>query len=229
LRFALCASREDEVMTLEDLGQKIRGALDEKNRVREEMLGLSREIIRTAANTIRAVHRDEFERAAEMLQGATDRVARLRRHRESFAEIYNAGYVHDCQKEYAEAAVFLALVAGRSIPDPDDLQVEYAAYLNGMGEAVGELRRHTLDEMRRGHMEQAEALLASMDEIYYLLVTFDYPDALTGGLRRTTDSVRGIIEKTRGELTMALRLHEVRAVLDQSLQALRPPGNPHDG
>ena len=103
------------------------------------------------------------------------------------------------------------------------------AYLNGMGEAVGELRRHTLDEMRRGRTERAEALLAAMDEIYYMLVTFDYPDALTGGLRRTTDAVRGIIEKTRGELTMALRLDEVRAALDSSLQVLRSQDDAHGG
>src|SRR4029450_7182113 len=100
--------------------------------------------------------------------------------------------------------------------------------LNGMGEAVGELRRHVLDLMRHGGMERAETLLAAMDEIYYLLVTFDYPDALTGGLRRTTDSVRGIIEKTRGELTMALRQDELRGALEGALQAFRS-GDPHGG
>src|SRR5438067_10902397 len=218
--------------SLDDLVAKLRAALDEKNLLREEALALSREIIRTSANTIRAVHRGELDRAAGMLSGAAGSVTRMRaRLAESArgADIYGAGYVHDCQKEYAEAAVFLALVSGNEAPDPDDLQVEYAAYLNGMGEAVGELRRHTLDTMRHGELKRAEALLSAMDEIYYLLVTFDYPDALTGGLRRTTDSVRGIIEKTRGELTTALRQDELREAIETALQRLNEESATDDG
>ena len=218
--------------SLEELGEKIRSALDEKNLAREEALSLSREIIRTSANTIRAGHRGELARAREMLGSAAGAVGRLRARLNAStanADLLGAGYVHDCQKEYAEAAVFLALIEGGEIPDPDGLRVEYPAYLNGMGEAVGELRRHTLDTMRRGELERAEALLAAMDEIYYLLVTFDYPDALTGGLRRTTDSVRGIIEKTRGELTTALRQDELRGAIEAALDRLQQGSRPHVG
>src|SRR5262245_59739683 len=138
--------------TLEELGERVRGVLDARNQAREEALALSREIIRTSANTIRAAHRGERERAAELLSHAAAAVGRLRERLGGFAESYGAGYVHDCQKEFAEAAVFVALVAGEPFPDPEALRVEVAAYLNGMGEAVGELRRHTLDVMRRGEM-----------------------------------------------------------------------------
>jgi translin len=207
---------------LEEIGGRVRAALDARNAAREQALTLSREIIRTCANAIRAAHRGEVERAREMLRGAREAVGQIGGMLASHPEIYGAGYVHDCQKEFAEAASFVALVSGQEVPDPDELGVEYPAYLNGLGEAIGELRRHTLDVMRGGDLRHADETLTTMDEIYHLLVTIDYPDALTGGLRRTTDGARGIIEKTRGELTTALRQEELRATLTQALERLGP-------
>lgn len=207
---------------LQAIAERVRRALDARNAARETTLTLSREIIRTCANTIRAGHRGELERAREMLRGARDAALQMRQRLAEHPDIYGAGYVHDCQKELAEASAFLAIIADRDLPDPDELPVEYAAYLNGLGEAVGELRRHTLDQMRQGRLDRAEAMLAQMDEIYHVLVTIDYPDALTGGLRRTTDAARGIIEKTRGELTTALRQDELRAAIETALAVLGP-------
>lgn len=207
---------------LDGIEQKIRAALAAKNEARERALVLSREVIRTSANTIRTAHRGEVEKAREMLEGARRAAAEMRQGLREHPDIYGAGYVHDCQKEVAEAAAFLAVVSGTELPDPDDLGVEYAAFLNGLGECVGEVRRHTLDVMRRGDLQHAEKLLGTMDEIYFVLVTMDYPDALTGGLRRTTDGVRGIIEKTRGELTTALRQDELRQTIQAALRSLQP-------
>jgi translin len=127
-------------------------------------------------------------------------VVALRRH----GDIYHAGFLHDAEKEYAEARTTLALLSGGSIPSPEDLGVEYAAYLNGIAEAVGEMRRMILDRLRAGHYEGCEDILHAMDEIYAALITVDFPDAMTGGLRRTTDQTRGILERTRGDLTMAM-------------------------
>lgn len=202
---------------LEVIADRVHAAFSARNAAREETLQLSREIIRTCANSIRAAHRGELDRAREMLRGAQEAVRQMRERLTNQPDIYGSGYVHDCQKEFSEASAFLSIVAGQEVPDPEDLGVEYPAYLNGLGETVGELRRHTLDHMRRGDLGQADALLSTMDEIYHLLVTIDYPDALTGGLRRTTDSVRGIIEKTRGELTTALRQEELRATIQAAL------------
>jgi translin len=207
-------------MSLETITERIRARLDARNAARDRALILSREIIRTSANTIRAAHRSELDRAREMLRGAREAVAQMREGLQEHPDIYHAGYVHDCQKELAEAAAFVALIGGEALPDPDELLVEYPAYLNGLGEAIGELRRFALDRMRIGDLPRAETLLSTMDEIYYVLVTMDYPDALTGGLRRTTDSARGIIEKTRGELTTALRQDELRSAIRDALALL---------
>jgi translin len=209
---------------LEALTEKIRATLDAKNGARETSLALSREIIRTSANTIRAVHRGEFAEARAMLERARAANGRLTDALVGHADLSGAGYVHDCQKELAEAAITLALVAGEPLPPPESLPVEYPAFLNGMGEAVGELRRHVLDVIRSGDMPRAEAMLQHMDDIYYALVTFDYPDALTGGLRRTTDAVRGILEKTRGDLTTSLRQDQLRAAIAEALQQLQASG-----
>jgi len=204
---------------LDAITDRARASLNARNKARDETLVLSREIIRTCANSIRAGHRGELERAREMLRGAREAVAQMKSALAGFPDIYGAGYVHDCQKEYAEASAFLAVISEQELPDPEELGVEYPAYLNGIGETIGELRRHTLDTMRHGRLEKAETLLSVMDEIYYALVTMDYPDALTGGLRRTTDAARGIIEKTRGELTTALRQDELKATIERALAA----------
>ncbi|HMO55427.1 MAG TPA: hypothetical protein PJ994_13045, partial [Tepidiformaceae bacterium] len=142
--------------------------------------------------------------AAEMLDEAREVRDAAVRALEGHADIYHAGFLHDAQKEYAEARTTLALLSGGSIPAPEVLGVEYAAYLNGIAEAVGEMRRMVLDRLRGGEYDGCEEILDAMDDIYSVLVTIDYPDAMTGGLRRTTDQTRGILEKTRGDLTMAI-------------------------
>lgn len=119
-------------------------------------------------------------------------------------DLLYTGYVQDAKKEFAEGSLTLALVRGEDLPTPESLKVGFAPYLNGMGEAAGELRRYLLDAMRRDDFSRCEELLAAMDDIYGILVTMDFPDALTGGLRRTTDMVRGVVERTRGDLTMAV-------------------------
>ena len=119
-------------------------------------------------------------------------------------DIFFAGFVHNAAKEFAEGCLTLAVIAGRPLPAHSELGIEPAAYVNGLGEAVGELRRHLLDSLRRGEIERCEGLLAAMDDIYTAIVTMDYPEAITGGLRRTADAMRGILERTRGDLTVAL-------------------------
>lgn len=184
-----------------------------RNAAREQALAAARVIIRASANAIRAVHRGEFAAAERLLAEARATHEAAARALEGHPDLYFAGFLHDAQKEYAEAAVTLALCSGGELPGPGELGVEDAAYLNGIGEAVGELRRVILDRLRAGSLEGCEELLRAMDDIYGVLVTIDYPDAMTGGLRRTTDQVRGILEKTRGDLTMALVTHRAAGSL----------------
>jgi translin len=133
----------------------------------------------------------------------------------AYGELGNGGVIRDAQKELAEGSITLALVTGKSLPSPSELGVDAAAYLNGLGEAVGELRRYLLDSMRRGDLSRGEELLAAMDDIYSVLVTMDFPDAITGGLRRTTDMVRGVLEKTRSDLTLAISQKDLEKRLDR--------------
>ena len=199
---------------LDAIMERVRDDFASKNLAREKALPLCREAIRYSANAIRAVHRDDFTTARELAGKAGSQLAIAKQSLAAHEDIYHAGFVHDSQKEFAEASITLALISGGELPTPESLDVELPAYLNGMGEAVGELRRHLLDTLRSGDVERCEDWLRAMDEMYSVLVTVDYPDAMTGGLRRTTDSVRGILEKTRGDLTLSVQQRR----LEQRLQ-----------
>lgn len=201
--------------TLDAIMERVREDFAAKNVAREKALPLCREAIRYSANAIRAVHRNDFATAQDLVGKAGTQVATAKASLQGHADIYHAGFVHDSQKEFSEASITLALISGHDLPTPDSLDVELPAYLNGMGEAVGELRRHLLDTLRSGDVEQCETWLRDMDEMYAVLVTVDYPDAMTGGLRRTTDSVRGILEKTRGDLTLSVQQRRLEQRLEE--------------
>ena len=188
---------------LETIAEKARAAFTAKDIAREQALRSSREAIRFCSEGIRAVHRGEYEDAKKKLDSARNLIQELEEVLKNHQDLFHSGFVYSAQKEYAEGRATLAIIVDGTIPDPDELNVGYAAYLNGIAEAVGELRRHTLDTMRKGETTRCEELLGAMDDIYGVLVTMDFPDAMTGGLRRTTDSTRGILEKTRGDLTVA--------------------------
>ena len=198
---------------LEVIAERIRGAFEAKNAARDEALRRSRELIRRCANTIRATHRAEFEEASQLLATAHQAASELVECVADYPDLYYAGYTQDALKELAEASITYALITDEPLPDPDDLSIEYAAYLNGLGEAVGEMRRHVLDIIRRGQIERAEEILVAMDDIYAVLVTIDFPDAITRRLRRTTDMVRAVLERTRGDLTMAMRQDKLQEAL----------------
>ena len=205
----------DTARALDAIMDDVREQFAAKNAAREQALPLCRESIRFSANAIRAVHRDDFETARALAAQSGERVRAAAAALAPFPDIFYAGFVHDAQKEFAEASITLALVAGDPLPSPAGLGVELPAYLNGMGEAVGELRRHLLDTLRRGDVAQCEVWLGAMDDMFSVLVTVDYPDAMTGGLRRTTDSVRGILEKTRGDLTLSVQQRRLEERLDR--------------
>ncbi|GCE19014.1 haloacid dehalogenase [Dictyobacter kobayashii] len=196
-----------------------------KHAARESALPKSRATIRLCANSIRATHRHEAAAAEKLLAQAAALIAEMEQDLQSHRDIYFAGFVQDAQKEYAEACTFAALTQHRPLPTPKELSIGYAAYLNGIAEAIGELRRYVLDQLRHSNIESCEIFLNYMDDIYAVLITVDFPDAITGGLRRTTDSARGILEKTRGDLTAAaiqLQLQRSMRELQEGLQQHLP-------
>jgi translin len=190
---------------LEKIAEQIRQNFDQRNAARDEALKQARQLTRACSLAIRAVHRNEFDTMEANLAEAQSRADKLRNDLKQHSDLYYAGYTQDSLKEYVEANVTCALIQNQALQTPEDLGVEYATYLNGLAEVVGELRRRILDILRSGYSQEAERLLSHMDDIYSVLVTMDYPDAITNGLRRQTDNVRGIVEKTRGDVTFSLR------------------------
>ncbi len=202
-------------MSIETLVNACVAQIEASHAAREQAISTSRALIRQCANTIRAAHRGEFADAARLLGEAATVAAQLRNIVATYPDLLYAGYTQDALKEYAEAALVCAFLGGSEPPTANALAIEPAAYLNGLAEAASELRRAILDGLRRGEVQRGETLLALMDEIYSQLVTVDYPDAITGGLRRTTDALRAVLERTRGDMTAAIRQEQLtRALAD---------------
>jgi translin len=194
---------------IEAIAERIRASFDAHTSARDRALSQTRTLVRHCAHAIRAVHRDESDLAQQDLALAQDLVKTLQSDLSAYPDLYFAGYTQDALKEYAEASIFHSLVLSDNLPDPEDLGLEFSTYLLGLAEVTGELRRRCLDNLRHGNGGQAEKLLGYMDDIYAILITMDYPEAITGGLRRVTDMVRGITERTRGDLTISLRQEQL--------------------
>ncbi|WP_322816361.1 haloacid dehalogenase [Chloroflexus sp.] len=185
---------------------------------RERAIAATRILVRQSANSIRAAHRGDFATARHLLEMAGEVVAELHDATAGVPEVRYAGYTQDALKEFAEAHLVVAFLAGDEPPTGEMIGVEPAAYLNGLAEAASELRRAILDDLRRGDVSCVEQLLNVMDDIYSALITVDYPEAITGGLRRSTDALRAVLERTRGDVTAALRQEQLTAAM-QALEA----------
>ena len=181
------------------------GELTARHQARERALAISRQVIRNSANAIRAVHRNDFDEARRLVGEASASLSETVSIRADNPEIYYAGFLSDARKEFTEANITLAVISGADIPDAETLGIDPPAYLNGMAEVIGELRRYILDALRRDDTTRCEELMELMDEIYGILVTVDFPEAVTGGLRHSTDAMRGVLERTRGDLTISLQ------------------------
>jgi translin len=204
---------------LEQIAEQIRQKFDIRTAMRDQALTQARQLTRACSLAIRAVHRDDKEIMEAQLSEARDLADKLNKELVHHPDLFFAGYTQDALKEFVEANVTCALIQNQPLLTPEELHVEESTYLNGLAEVVGELRRRTLDILRHGYSQEAERLLGYMDEIYSVLVTMDYPDAITNGLRRQTDLARGIIEKTRGDVTFSLRGEDLtQAIIKLSSQ-----------
>jgi translin len=196
------------------IGIRARETFEEKHRAREVTISAARQAIQACAASIRATHRREYDAAEALAREARDHVARADAALAGHPDVRSSGPLHDAKKELAEAWCTLALVREDPLPSPEAIGVDIAPYCNGLAEAASELRRQLLDQLRAGELARAEELMSAMDEVYALLVTIDYPDGVTGGLRRTTDALRAVLERTRGDLTTAMVAARLQAAIE---------------
>ncbi len=206
---------------LDHIADTIRAEFETKTATRDGALAQSRLLVRHCADTIKSIHRADWETAQAGLAQVREAARGLTASVADYPDLYHAGYTQDALKEMVEAFATYALVRGEVLPSPEMLEVPGSTYLNGLAEAASELRRSILDIIRQGHDEQAERLLEQMDATYNLLMTFDFPDVITGGLRRRVDSLRGVLNRTRGDLTTSLRQHQLRVALERVEARLR--------
>ena len=208
-------------MNLDDLADALHERFDAKTAAREKALPAARRSIRASANAIRAVHRGEFDAARGLIRESRAALDEGMDGVTEHPDVRFAGYLLDAEKEYAEANLTYSLIAGEELAGPEILGVGDAPYLNGLAEAIGEGRRHILDLLRTGDVAKAERTLATLEDMYRVLVTMDYPDAITMNLRRSTDVARSLIEKTRGDLSIAFVQRDLHDALERHAEALR--------
>ncbi len=205
-------------------GEAARAVLEEQHAAREITLSASRRAIRSCASAIRAVHRREFREARALIAEAAAYLAEAESALGAHSDVRHAGFLNDAKKEFAEANLTFAFVEDNVLPTAAELGVDVQPYLNGMAEAESELRRQVLDCLRRDEGAEAERLLGLMDDVYGMLVTVDYPDALTGGLRRSTDALRAVLERTRGDVTTAIVAARLQAAIEGRASSPGPTG-----
>jgi translin len=205
---------------LSGISERLRKEFEAATAARERGLHASRDAIRSCGNAIRALHRYEVDNATDLLADAEATLKEGKAALEAYPDILNAGFIHDAEKELAEGRITFALVTGSEFPTPDELEVSTSAFTKGMAESIGELRRHILDLMRQGELKRCEELLGAMDDMYFVLVSMDFPDGITHGLRRLTDVARSIIERTRGDFTTSSIQSSLRDALKERASEL---------
>lgn len=201
---------------LEQIAAKAQVTFTEKNTIRERALQYSRSIIRLSANAIRSVHRRETTKAKDLIFEAANYINQTNTILQTNPDIYYAGYLAEARKEFSEANITMALLLQQPLPQPEELGVNITDYLKGLGDSVGEVRRYILDSLRRDEWQECEDAMEIMDQIYTLLVTLDFPEGVTGGLRNTNDMVRKTLERTRGDFTVAFRQKRLEDILSSA-------------
>ena len=210
--------RADRRRGLDELAQAVREHLESAHRAREQALATCRRVIRASGQAIRAAHRGDADAARRLTAEAAESLREAQRSLTPHPQVAYAGFLHDAEKEYAEAVLMAALVDDAPLPGHDEIGVNGAAWLCGLAEAASELRRYLLDRIREGQLDRGEQLLGAMEDVYDLLVTIDYPDAVTGGLRRTTDGLRAVLERSRADVTTTVMQSRLQAALERRMQ-----------
>ena len=214
--------------SIDDLAEEISATFEAKDRAREEALALTRAVVRRSGAAIRSIHRGELDRALDLAGEAGISIAAILDLLKEHPDVRYSGLVDGAEQEYAEARIVFSLITEERIPHPQEVGVEMTSYLAGLGDAVGELRRHILDLIRLGRPEEGEAHLAAMEEIYHLLMSFDYPDAVTKGMRRKGDVARSLLDRTRGDLTNAIGQRRLEVQLREVEERLEGRDNPKE-
>lgn len=204
-------------MNLERVVSKIEEELDEKDQIREVALKSSRAVVRLSGSVLKGMHREED--VGEALEDLRDEASRLSSLLADHPDLWSAGYVESAFQEYAEVGIMLSILDKDDVPSPEDLGVESVPFLLALGDCVGELRRFSLDELKRGNVVRANYFLDRMEDFYTALMRFDYPDAIVA-VRRKQDVARSLLEKTRGEVAVAASARNLQEKLDELLQKM---------
>ncbi|MFA4016123.1 MAG: hypothetical protein RUDDFDWM_001225 [Candidatus Fervidibacterota bacterium] len=218
---SICVGKDDLLKHMEAVLKRIQTQFNELDEIRERCFEMSRKLIRQSSIAIKHIHRTELDKAKAMLNDAMKIAKELSEIISKHSDVASWGFVQDAQRELSEAAILFSIVSGEKLPDPCELNVCGVAYVHGLAEAMGEVRRLILDGLNRGAKEDVKTLLRIMEETYYLLLAFDHPDTITLGLRRKVDQLRSLLERTHSDVTIALQCAAVISSLQKHSENLK--------
>lgn len=204
-------------MSLKSILEKIQEELKKKEETKEKVHKDMRKATRLSKQSILFLHQERFEDAGKCLKEASKLLVKLHKISKDYPDLAHSGLAKAAYEEYSEAQTLLAIIKENRFPDPRKLGVPSTFFVLGLGDVIGELRRRSLDALRKSDVKLAEDTLLRMEEIYVELLSMDDAFLIVPGLRRKCDIARRIIESTRGDVTIETR----RSSLEHSIQELK--------
>ncbi|MFX1321058.1 MAG: hypothetical protein ACFFAQ_05365 [Promethearchaeota archaeon] len=204
-------------MTLKNIFSELTESLDKLDLDREEILKISRIIIRECSIAIKSIHRKEFDQYEIKMQ-------LVKNNHEKLVSLVNKTpgifykYLKTPEQEYAEAVSFYSIILKKKVPSPHEMKIDPLNFALGLADVVGELRRYALDNIRDSQVKDLNEILESMDDIYSNLFSLDYPSGLIQDLRQKTDRARLIIEKTRGDISISLQMNDLKRCIEDNVK-----------
>ncbi len=208
-------------MGLKEIGDDIYAKLSVQNKARDLLIDEMHKVLKVTREAISAVHQGELKKAKKSITNAQSMMKAAQTHLEKLSQLPVIGLVHDAEGEVAEAALFLAFNIKQNLPGPEEIGVSEVGYLQGLGDLVGELRRYAIDSLIDDNLKEAKRAFEEMEQIYATLLTFDFPRGLTPGVRRKTDIARGLIERTRADLSTAIENRRLLAGINSFQKKLK--------
>jgi translin len=199
---------------LEDLVKRGAEELRLRDKALDTVMARARRARILSKQAILKLHTDEKSEAKKRLEEASSLIVKMNEIIKKNPELARFDQVSAAKEEYSEASIIMSLMKSGEFPDPTELGVPITSYLLGLGDVPGELRRQALDALRVGNMETAEARLSMMEEIYLSLMTMEEAPLLKG-LRRKMDITRGVIERTRSEVTAEAGRRKLRESVER--------------
>lgn len=204
-----------DTSTFQTLSEKIERRLVSLNEIRDDLMRLSRDVLKYSGRSIESFHRKQIDQTEQNLEKAENNLIELTKILETEPSFYQLGLVNVALQEYTEAKLLLDIVEKGKFSTVEELKVTEQTYLLGIADLIGELRRYTLEKLLEGEIVKAKSVYNIMKEIYGTFMQIDYGKNLVSDFRRKKDIARVLIERTLSDLLGAIQSEKIRVNINK--------------